>query len=456
MKTETTVTLNKPQLNRALLRVVLPIALQDLISSSLSLVDNMMIGRVGEMAMASVGAASQLFNILWGVLFGFSSACSAYMSQFWGTKDLPNIRRTIGFCAAMSCAIGALLCICSYWFPEKLVGLFTNIPEAIPDGAAYLRIIAPTFVLFPVSMTLTAGLRSTQQTLVPLYIGIATFFTNTLVNYICIFGKLGVPVMGVQGAAVGTLVARIVEITAVLTVIFIKRNCIAGPVKEFLGFGRELVRRVVQSGFPVMINESFWAIGISVINGCFGRLTAAEYSSYLAANTIQMMFMLVAFSMGDAVMILVGQKLGQGQLDLAYAMAKYFNNIGTLIGVIMSGLMALLAPVIVNLYHFSPENTAETVRVLYVNAIFMAVQLRGALTVIGALRCGGDTRFAMFCELGTLWLISIPAVILGVFVLKWPLYWIIALYSIGWIVKMLVAERRFRKRIWCRNLVHNL
>ena len=443
-------------LYRNLVHIVLPIAIQYLISSSLSLVDNLMVGRLGEVALASVGAGSQMFSVFWGILFGFCSAGSAFMSQFWGSRDLTNIRRTIGFCGTVCFAAGTLICVLALTIPASLVRLFSSIPEAIEGGVGYLRIIAPTFVLFPISMTLSSGLRSTQQTRLPLAISLATFGTNTVLNYLLIFGKLGLPALGVNGAATATLIARCIELALTFFVVFGRKNVIAGPLREYFGYGRELVKRIFSTGLPVMANETMWSLGQSVISAMFGRMTVVAYSSFLAANTIEMMFLLVCFSMADAVMILVGQKLGEGDTETAYEMAKKLNRIGTCVGLVMSALMFLVAPLIVRMYNMTPEGITDTTRILYVQAAFMTIEIAGALIIVGALRCGGDTKAAAFIEVGCLWAVSIPLVWLAIFALDLPVYFAVAMYMIGQLMKFILARRRFKTRKWCRTIINGL
>ncbi len=452
----TSTTIDNKSLYRSLTRIVLPIAVQYLISSSLSLVDNLMVGRLGEEALASVGAGSQMFHVFWGILFGFCSASSAFMSQFWGSRDLTNIRRVIGFCGTVCFAAGTLLCVLSFTIPYTLVGLFSDIPEAIEGGVGYLRVIAPTFILFPLSMTLSSGLRSTQQTRLPLYISIVTFSTNTILNYLLIFGKLGLPALGVRGAATATLIARVIEIVLTVFIVFGRKNVIAGPLREFAGYGKELVKRIFSTGLPVMANETLWSVGQSLISAMFGRMTVVAYSSFLAANTVEMMFLMVCFSMADAVMILVGQKLGEGETETAFEMAKKLNRIGTLVGLVMSTLMFVTAPFIVRLYNMTPEGISDTTRILFVQAAFMTIELAGALIIVGALRCGGDTKAAALIEVGCLWAISIPLVALGIFVLGLPVYFVVALNMAGQVTKFFVARHRFKTRKWCRTIISGL
>ncbi|MBE6036139.1 MAG: MATE family efflux transporter [Clostridiales bacterium] len=452
----TPIQIDNKALYRTLISVVLPITIQGLIGSSLSLVDSLMVGNLGETALASVGAGGQIFNLFWGIMFGFTSASGAFVSQFWGTKDLTNIRRTTGFCLTVCTSVGLLLFLAGMFTPEFVVSIISDIPEVIENGSRYLRIVSPTFLLAGVSMALQMSLRSTQQTKLPLYIGIAAFASNTCLNYLLIFGKLGLPQLGIEGAAWATLIARIVEFSLNIYVIFIRKNIIAGPLKDFMSFGGELVARIIRSGLPVMINETLWAIGQTVYATAYGRMSVTDYASYQAANTIQGLFIMAIFSLADAVMILVGQKLGEGETDYAYVLAKKLLKIGIVCGLVTSALQALCSGLLVGLYNFSPEGELSTLLIILVHSVFMTFSLYAGLIIVGVLRCGGDTRFAMFTEVGCLWLIGIPLVLLGVYVLHWPVYVIVAMAQFSDAVKAMIARKRFYTKKWANTLIRGL
>ena len=218
---------------RTLLAVAVPIALQNLISSSFFLVDTVMVGKLGELALASTGLATQVFHVHWMMIFGFCTGCSTFYSQFWGAKDLPNIRKVVGV-AWTFCMAASLLFFCAGLFaPQGVLALFTNDPSAKIVGTGYLRIAAVNFLLVAAAQPLVAALRSTQQAKIPLYITIIAFFTNTVLNYGLIFGKLGMPRMEVRGAALATVISRLVELLATAYFVFGRKNVLSGK-QEFL------------------------------------------------------------------------------------------------------------------------------------------------------------------------------------------------------------------------------
>jgi len=455
--TEQHIVIESKPLYRTLRQVALPIALQSLIASSLNLIDTLMVGNLGEVELTAVGLSTQLFFIHWGVLFGFSSGASAFMSQFWGVKDLQNIRKVLGFAVVCCFSIGMVFFIAATFFPEMVLRLFTDIPEAIELGTGFIRRFAFCFLAVSVTVPCTAALRATQQTKLPLYISMAVFSTNTLLAYLLIFGKLGLPEMGIIGAATATLIARTLELVLILYFIFGKKNMIAGPIKEFFAWRKILVVRVLKSALPVTVNETMWSLGMATYNAFYGRIGVTEYASVQASNTVNQLFILAIFSLGDALLILVGQRLGRGELDYAYALTKRLLKIGMFIGAISGALLLLSSRlIIVDLFNFTPQGKEYTVLILTIYGFMMWLKIYNGLNIVGTLRCGGDTRFAMMLEVGCVWLIGVPLVFIGVFYLRLPVYFIVLMAQTEELVKGLFCRHRLYSKKWLKNLIQGI
>ena len=450
------IVIESKSLYRTLRRVALPIALQSLIASSLNLIDTLMVGSLGEVELASVGLSTQLFFIHWGVLFGFSSGASAFMSQFWGVKDLQNIRRVLGFAVTFCFSIGAIFFTAAMFFPEMVLRLFTDIPEAIEMGTGFLRRFAFSFLTVSITVPCTAALRSTQQTKIPLYISMVVFLVNTLLAYLLIFGKFGLPAMGIMGAATATLIARILELSLILFVIFGKHNILAGPLKEFFAWRRILVARILSSALPVTVNETMWSLGMATYNAFYGRMGITEYAAIQASNTINQLFILAIFSLGDALLILVGQRIGMGQLDYAFALAKRLLSIGIKVGLISGGLLIICSRFIVLLFNFTDEGRYYMLWILTIYGCMMWLKVYGGLNIVGTLRCGGDTKFAMLLEVGCVWGIGVPLVFFGVFFTDLPVYLIVMMAQAEEFGKSFFCRRRFHSKKWLNNLIHDI
>ncbi|MDO4552612.1 MAG: MATE family efflux transporter [Bacillota bacterium] len=443
-------------LYRTLGRVALPIALQSLISSSLSLVDSLMVGSLGETELAAVGIGSQIFMLYWGILFGFTSGSAAFMSQFWGAQNTKSIRKVLGFDIAVCSVIGLVFFISCMFYPAFVMRLFTDIPEVIEMGTGYVRIASPMFLTLVVQLPFTAALRATQQTKVPMFISFAVFGTNTFLNYLLIFGKLGLPALGVNGAATATLIARSLEIFLVMFVIFGRKNLLAGPLREFFDWNKNLCFRVMKSALPVTVNETMWSLGMATFVACYGRTSITEYAAYQAGQNIHSLFIMAAFSLGDALMILVGQRIGMGQMDYAFALTKRLLRIGVCIGGVSGLLLIALGGPLASLFNFTPEGHQYTIYILTIFGCFMWLKLFNGMSITGTFRCGGDTRFAMVAEVSCMWLVGVPLVYTGVFILDVPIYWVVLMGQFYEVVEGCICLARFRSRKWLKNLIQHV
>lgn len=415
-----------------------------------------MVGSLGEVELAAVGLSTQIFFVYWGVMFGFSSGASAFMSQFWGKQDLKNIRRVTGFTITMGFGIGMLFFLPAILFPESVLRVFTNIPEAISIGKEYVRTAAVCFLTISITIPFTAALRTTQQTSIPLKISAVVFSTNTLLNYIFIFGSFGAPELGVKGAALATVISRILELILVIYVVFVRKNLIAGGISDYFGWHRTLVVKVLVTSIPVMINETMWSLGMATYNAAYGRMGVTEFAAVQASNTINTLFILAIFSLGDALLILVGQRIGMGQMDYAFALGKRLLRIGIGVGAVSGVLLVLTSQFIIRLFNFTPEGQHYALLIIVVYGIFMPLKVYNGLNIVGTFRCGGDTRFAMFLEVGCVWFIGVPMVFFGALYLGLPIYFVVLMAQAEEIVKGVLCNLRFRSKKWLNNLVHDI
>ncbi|MDR1246274.1 MAG: MATE family efflux transporter [Clostridiales Family XIII bacterium] len=444
-------------LARTLLRVALPIALQSLIASSLNLVDNLIVGRLGETALASVGLSVQIFFVHWMVLFGFCGGAATFMAQFWGKRDLANIRRTVGV-AAVCCFSASLLIffIPVMLMPERILSVFTDIPEVIQTGSSFIRINAVTFLTVSFTVPLTAALRATQQTSLPLKISIVVFALNTLLNYMFVYGNFGAPALGVRGSALATAISRSIELCLVLFVVFGMKNMIAGRPREFLSWNKTLFRKITGNALPTTLNETMWGLGTSMYNAAYGRIGVTAFAAVQAGGTIQNLFILACFSLGDATLIIVGEKLGRGDTDGAAKTARKIMKVCVAVGLAAGALLFVASRGIVTLFDLTPSGAEYARLILIVYSLFLVVKIFNATIITGVLRCGGDTKFAMFAEVGAVWLIGVPLAFTGALFLRLPVYFVVLLVHIEEFVKLFLMSYRFLSNRWVRNLVRDI
>ncbi|MFR4798314.1 MAG: MATE family efflux transporter [Lentihominibacter sp.] len=456
IKTECLNTLNNRELLGMMTKVALPIALQSLIGSSLSFIDNLMVGSLGEVELNAVGVSVQIFFIYWMLLYGFAGGSATFISQFFGVRDFKNIRKTTGFALTVAFGIGLLFFIAGIAFPEYILRIFTKYPEVIEAGVGYVRIGSFTFLMLAVTQPFTVALRATQQSVLPLIASVIALATNTCLNWGFIFGKLGMPALGVEGAALATAIARLFEMLIILFEVFVLKNKIAGRFREFFGYSREIAFKIVKNALPTTTNETLWGIGTSLYIAAFSRIGIAEGAAIQACNTINNMFAMAAFSIGDAILILVGQKLGEGKTELAYNMSKKMVKMGLVIGILFGVGVIMAGEPLLSLFKFSEEGADYALKILIIYGATMWLTVYNAMHVTGTLRCGGDTKFAMITETSTVWLIGVPMAFITSLYFQFPIYLAVLAVKMEEVVKGIFLTKRYFSRKWLKNVINEI
>ncbi|MEG0829618.1 MAG: MATE family efflux transporter [Anaerovoracaceae bacterium] len=449
-------TLNNKEVYKKLLTVALPIAVQSLVGTSLTLVDNLMVGSLGESELNAVGISVQVYFIHWMVMFGFTSGVSTFIAQLFGTKDFANIKKATGFAMTITVSISLLFFVAAMIFSHEILRIFTRFPEIIDMGVGYVRMGAATFLFVAITVPLTAALRATQQTHIPLFISVFAFLTNTILNYIFIFGNFGAPKMGIVGAALATLIARFLEMSLMIYVVFVRKNIVGGKIKEFFSYKKDFAMGIVKNAIPTTINETLWGIGTALYVAAFARVGITEGAAIQACNTINNLFIMAAFSLGDATLILVGQKLGEGKLDYAFALAKKFVKCSLVIGIVFGIGLIICGKPILSLFDFTPRGADLAFSVLIVYGSTMWMALYNATNITGVLRCGGDTVFAMLTETLAVWCIGIPLAFITALGLHWPIYFAVLAVKMEDVVKGIILTRRFFSKKWAKNVIKHL
>lgn len=443
-------------LAKRLVTVALPIALQSLIGASLNLVDNIMVGSLGEAELASVGAGVQIYFTYAMMLFGFTSGASAIIAQFYGVRDEKQIKATIGFMTTFGLAVASIFFFASLFIPHHIIKLFTDAPEMIELGTDYVRVGAPCFPLMCISVSLAMGLRGTQQTKLPMAASIIALLHNTFMNYCLIFGNFGFPKMGVSGAAFATVLSRVLETVILIYMVFFRENILSHNFKSYFSFSKTLVKRILTTAIPTSLNEASWGLGSVTCTAIYARAGITAFAAYQASHTINSLFILATFSIGDAVLILVGQRLGAERLDEAFALAKKLLKICVLVGAISGGLLLLAVPKLVLFFNLTSDGWTIATKILWVHAASLWMHSYTSAAITGVLRCGGDTKFALVAESATVWLLQVPIVALGILVFKWPIFLVFLASKFEEVIKVLLMFFRTRSGKWVKNMISDI
>jgi len=436
--------------------IALPIAIQSVIASSLSLVDNLMVGRLGEAELAAVGIATQIYFVHWMLVFGFTSGVSTYMAQFLGAKDERGMKKTIGIALAVCFSVSVIFFLVAEFFSVYVMRIFTSDELLIRMGADYIKIAAPSLLTVSITVPFQTALRVTKQTHIPLFISIAVFSTNTFLNYCLIFGNFGMPKLGVSGASLATMIARTLEILTVLTVVFVFKNRVSAGLSIYFSWNRQLFLRVIKNAVPTMLNETLWGLGNAMYVAAYARLGVTAYAAVQVGTVINSLFSMAGFSLGDAALILVGEKLGEGDTKYALELGKKILKTAIVTGIIFGIGLIAVSQKLVPLFDLTEKGREYAIIIIAIDAIFLALVLYNGICVVGLLRAGGDTLFAMLIETGSIWLYAVPMAFATALLFHLPVYLVMFCVKTEEILKCAILTKRVISQKWVKNVVSDI
>ncbi|MBN2387836.1 MAG: MATE family efflux transporter [Anaerolineales bacterium] len=443
-----------PEYFRQLLKIGVPIALQQLIFSGLGMVGYVMIGQRGDVAMAAVGLANQVFFLFNLVLFGFVSGAAMVTAQLWGKRDVAGIRRVLALTLWLSLAISTFFVTLSELIPVKILGLYSSDPQVIALGSDYLRIFAGSFVFFSISFTYGMVLRSIGNVRLPMVISVTSLGLNILLSYGLIFGRLGLPELGVVGAAWAAFVSRILECFALLTMTYATRSPAAARLRDLLHFDRDFFGRIMKPVLPVALNELFWSLGITTYNAIYGHIGTEALAAINIAVTVDNLALVLFMGISSATSVLVGNKIGAGKPDEAYQFAGRSLGLGAVLAVLVGTVVLLTRAPVVALYNASPAAAESAYRLLTIIGSLLWMRMTNMVIIIGILRGGGDTRFSLFLDGLIIWILGVPMALLGAFVLDLPVHGVYLMVMSEEFAKWLLGLRRYFSRRWIHDLTH--
>ncbi len=439
-----------------MLAIAIPVTLQNLITSSLNMIDTVMIGKLGSKEIAAVGLANQYFFLFILFVYGLSSGGSVFIAQFWGKKDIENIRKVLGIMLMSGCILCMLFGSIAVLFPSYIIKVFIYDPDVIRFGEDYLKIVGISYIFTTISYIYGFALRGIGQAKMPMIISAISLCVNTLLNYLLIFGKLGFPTLGVKGAAYGTLVARIVEMILMLWILYREKNVIAANLYEMLGFSRKFLSKFFATTTPIILNEGFWAVGTTIYSIAYGKLGADALAAVQITNTVQEIFLVAGLGLGSACSVMIGNKIGEYEEQIAIGYAGKFSILSILSGIVFGLILYLLSPGIVSLFSVNAVTKNYTQNILTVISIFITVKMFSTLLIIGILRGGGDTKFSFYLEMLCVWFVGIPMAFAGVLWWRLPIHWVVVLVNIEEIVKSAIGIFRVKSRKWINNIVEDM
>ena len=433
------------------LKIAIPITIQQFVSSTTNMLDVLMVGQLGESSIAALGLSNQIFFLLALFLFGISSGSAIFTAQYWGKRDLPNLRKVMGIGLTMAITVAIFYTVIAVLFPDKILGLYTHDQSVIDLGSQYLRIVGISYLFTSISFTFVSVLRSTENVKLPMMVTVLALSLNILLNYTLILGNFGFPAMGVQGAAIGTAIARSLECFAIVFLSYKYKTAAGAKLKE-LSFNFPFFKKVLKTSMPAAVNEVFWSLGITTYNAVYARIGTHALAAINISSTIESMTYVVFIGVANAAAIMIGNQIGAENEDVAYDYGNRFLTMGIFVSIIMGGLVILFRPVILSFYNIEEISYQFAYNIQLIFGLLLWIRVANLILFIGILRSGGDTTFALVVEMCSIWLIGVPAAFIGAFVFHWPVFNVYAFVMLEELVKLIIVYPRFRSKKWIHNL----
>lgn len=394
------------------------LVLQNVVTISVNLADNIMLGAYSETSLAGVAAVNQIQFIYQQILFAVGEGLVIFCSQYWGKKQTGPMKKIAAAAMHTALIIAVLLFVLMSIFPVQAVGLFTTDGPIIAEGVRYLNIIRFTYLFFAVTQILLATLRSVEVVQIAFYLSVMTFFVNCGINYVMIYGHFGAPEMGTAGAAVGTLTARILEMIVLILFIIKKERNLNLRLQDYLHFNRVLSRDYFRITAPMMFSQGLWGVNTALQTAILGHMTAAAIAANSAASTLFLMVKSMSVGAASAASVIIGKTVGAGDMEEVKLSSRRMQKLFLLIGIVSGVLLFFLRIPVLSLYDLKPATKEMADTFLIILSVFCVGMSYQMPTNTGIIRGGGNAVYIVKLDLISVWLIVLPLSFFMAFVVK--------------------------------------
>ncbi|MBR6772299.1 MAG: MATE family efflux transporter [Clostridia bacterium] len=440
---------------RSAMTLGLPVALQNLLMSSLSLIDTLMISQLGDVPLSSVGMAGQLSWMMQLALFGLMSGSSIFFSQFWGIKDIKGIRRIYGVLITFAMSVSAVFVLVGALFPETVISVFNKDPDVIKTGASYLRIAVYSYPAVALTGIFSSLLRSTECVRLPMWSSFVSSVMNAVLNWVLIYGRFGFEPMEVQGAATATVISAWSGAVVCFVISIIKKNLVISPVKEVFSYTKEDLARFFRVSTPVIINESMWGLGTVCYNIVFSRMGYEYYAAVSIFRTMDGIMFTFFVGLCNACCVMVGKDIGAGRIEEAKLTAKRYSFIVPALSFLTGIAVLILRNPVVSLFSLT-DSLSETVResasvIIGIYGFEYVLRNIPYIQIVGIFRPAGDSVIGMKLDLLCVWAVALPLTVIAAFLIKLPFPAVFAVMIFAEdFAKVPLCLRRYRSGKWIR------
>lgn len=434
---------------RMLLTLSIPIALQNILSTSMSMVDTLMIGVQGEQTLAAVGICNQFSNLLYSAYWGFAGGGSLFFAQYWGVKNEKEICRSYGITLTCMLTVGLLFGAAAVFAPEFILNIYTDKPAVQSIGVRYLRIVGFSYPLQVLAMAISCLLRSTEKVRLPLIASIASMLTNTFINWLLINGNLGFPALGEQGAAIATCIGALVNVGVLMTAGSLRKDSLLLRFREQFSWNLPLCRAYFAKCLPIIFNEVMYGVGMMIINIVLGRQDEAGIAAVALFRVIEGFVFAFYNGLTSACGVMIGAGVGAGELRKTYRESVLVAFICPAVVFLICLLLVAIRPWLLGLFALSDAARSYLMTMLLI--YLLAGSLRtGSYNIINIFRAGGEPFIGACFEVGTLFVITVPMVLLTGVVWRLPFLMVFASIYIEEIIKIFIVTRYLTSGRWVR------
>ncbi len=438
---------------KVLFSITLPIAAQNFITFAVSLADSLMLGVVGETVLSAANLANQLFFILMIITFGVTSAAMVFASQYWGQNDIFSMKRVITIMLRIAAVISIVASALAICIPETVMSWYSDDAAVIEAGASYLRIIGWAYPFYSITNAMASVLRSAHIVKVSIVIYFTSLIVNVFLNWVLIFGKLGAPALGIEGAAIATACARFSEFIILIIYLTFFEKKIHYTVRDFFVPVKKYLPAFVKTGAPVILNEALWGIGTSVLSMVIGHISTEFVSANSIANIVWQCVWVIISGMGNATSVVIGNAIGRGEdKQLILNKAKTIIVLSAFLGLLSAITLLIIRGPVINFYEVPDSTKALAYDLIVSYAAILILQSMSMQYVVGVFRGGGDTKTAAIVDVLFLWIVAIP---LGAFtglVLGWEPPFVYLMLRSDEVLKNIIGFFHLRSGKWIKNI----
>lgn len=432
--------------------LALPVMIQQFVTAFASLIDNLMVGTNGKDAINAVGASGNIFFVIMLLGYGVSNGVGIYLAQQYGSKEYKGMHHTFLIGIIVSLFIGVASAIVVYAFKPSLINIFTRVDSQHLLAYEYLKIAVFTYPVILVSISISGAYRRCGNTFLPMVAGVVAIVVNTILNYLLINGNFGFPELGVKGAAIATLIARIVEFIILLVIMEKKHMPFRPKFLDLFTIPKSLFLKVMNTSIPLTLNEFLWGLGMTFMMALYGYKTADNYTSVQMAYTTANLLFVVMSGFATAVSVLIGQELGRNELDGAKIHSIMLNKLAVFTGVLMFLIAIILSFITPNFYNVSDVIKDDSANILRIIGLYFPVYIITA-TLFFTLRSGGDVLGVLIVDGFFMWVVAIPMAFIFNRFFSLPIVLTFFIVQSSDIIKLIFINFRYKKYYWVKKLI---